>query len=169
MGNCGYCKTFVIAGGVRDHGRVYCNKDCHYYGCVKENAKLVPDELIESEVRAVFDGKCPRCEGDGPIDLFHSHYVWSAFLFSVHSSPQALSCRTCARHRQFRAAFYCAALGWWSLSGLILTPAYVVFNFYEAAKGTKAEPSQALRLLISRQIAATAMWNMEQDKQPPKE
>jgi hypothetical protein len=59
-------------------------------------------------------------------------------------------------------------LGWWSLSGLIFTPAYMIYNMYEAiGKRKKVEPSQALRKIVSRQIAANVMRSMKTSPEGP--
>jgi hypothetical protein len=121
--------------------------------------------MVETEVRAIFDGECPNCGGPGPVDLFNAHYLWSALFLSSHSTKQALSCRTCARRRQYMAVVSCATLGWWSLHGLIFTPAYVVYNLYEAfGKGSPNGPSPALRKLVSQQIAVHVMKKLEMDR-----
>ena len=164
MGHCGYCKEFVIAGGIRDHGRVYCSRECHYHGRVKANAQQVPEEMVESEVSEIFDGACPICEGPGPIDLHKVHYDWSALLFCRLYTEQVLTCRPCARKRQLRAVLFCGTLGWWSLSGLAITPAQIFLNLQAAfLKEASNEPSKALRRLVSKQIAERVMRKMETD------
>jgi hypothetical protein len=165
MGKCGVCGTFVITGGFRDNGVFYCSNNCHRNGRVKESARHIPEDVLEPEVRAIFDGVCPNCGGPGPVDLRDAHYIWSAFFVSGASTGRELSCRSCARRRQFRAVLYCSTLGWWSVEGFLFTPVHIFFNMYEAiGKRTKTEPSKALRKLISRQIADNVLRKMESDR-----
>ena len=156
MAQCGYCGTTILFGGVHDGDQRYCNQRCKDSGYILRLGQLVPPQEIERETEAIFHGNCPKCHGPGPIDVHKIHRVWSALILTSWSSPQQVSCRSCAVKSQLGAILFCATLGWWGFPwGILLTPIQIFRNIAGMASGRDgSRPSAELRKLVQVIIGA---------------
>jgi hypothetical protein len=165
MAKCEVCGTRILFGAVKAGEHRYCSDKCAKDAVWQGALKLVPEEELEREVRAVHQGNCPKCQGPGPVDVHTSHKVASAIVFTRWSSHPIIACRSCGKKQQLKHALYSFFLGWWGFPfGLIATPVQVIKNFggLLGLSGPNPEnPSPALaravRLsLASRKRAAAA-------------
>lgn len=88
----------------------------------------MPQVMVEGLARSWHDGRCPKCEGEGPVDVHFEHSVLSAVIIRFARRKPIVACRGCAKKRQLLATLVTLVFGWWSLSGLVMTPLYVVLN-----------------------------------------
>jgi len=156
MPACATCGTLILFGGVRDGSYRFCNKKCHANGFVAATSNALPDELVDCETAKLHAGRCPKCGGPGPVDLYTSHTVMSFLIMTRWASKPEATCRSCARKRQLGALASSAALGWWGIPwGFIITPVQVVRNLAALASSpSPLAPSPALREFVRTVIAA---------------
>src|SRR4051812_17521519 len=132
MASCATCGTTILFGGVNAGGLKFCGKKCAAKNTLLTAAMAVPDDLVFSEALQVFEGKCPQCGGDGPIDLRYSHRIHSLVYISQWKSIGLISCAQCAKKKQLGSIAYCAGLGWWGFPwGIIGTPIQIARNISE--------------------------------------
>lgn len=162
MAKCAYCRSMILFGGVKDDDQRFCNDRCHQSGAlVALSQQLDPDE-VRSAVTRVHQGTCPRCGGNGPIDVTTSHKVWSAVFVTSWSSAPEICCRSCGRKRQVGRLVFSAVAGWWGFPwGLIMTPVQVGRNFVGLFRGydpyqPSPELEDAVRLMMASEIASSA-------------
>jgi hypothetical protein len=161
LARCAKCNTLILFGGVKDAGRRYCSVACHNADALARASQLLPDEAIDGHLLDFHEGPCPMCKGPGPVDVYTSHFVWSAIVFTRHGSQKQVSCRGCARRRQLRDTLTSALGGWWGFPwGLLMTPVQLVRNIMEMNGGPSPDlPSKELeqyvRLSIAHQVAST--------------
>jgi len=113
-------------------------------------ANLVPADLLEREVEAVYRANCPKCNLPRPVDLHKFHEVLSFVVLTRWTTKQQLSCFSCARKRQVGAIALSLVAGWWGFPfGLILTPVQVTRNIIEmCSQRPTSQPSANLRRVI---------------------
>ena len=104
----------------------------------------MPQVMVEGLAQSWFDGKCPKCEGEGPVDVHFEHSVLSAIIVRFARRKPMVSCRGCAKKRQLLATLVTLVFGWWSLSGLVMTPLYVVLNIRALLAPDPESPSPML-------------------------
>jgi len=107
----------------------------------------MPQVMVEGLARRWFEGACPKCEGEGPVDAHFEHAVLSAVIVRYIRRKPMVSCRACARKRQLLATLVTLVFGWWSLSGLVMTPLYVVLNIRALLAPDPEDPSPMLQEL----------------------
>jgi hypothetical protein len=168
MASCGYCKSFILIGGVRKGADRFCNDKCHQGAYVLSLAQRVPADLVAKHVQDVFRGNCPQCNGLGPIDVHKVHRVWSALVLTSWSSSQKVCCRSCATKGQLGAALLSGTLGWWGFPwGLIMTPIMVARNVMGICAGPdSSRPSADLEKLVRVNLGVKLLAASEQ-KPPP--
>jgi hypothetical protein len=129
MASCGYCRSTIIAGGVKDGQARYCNEKCYQRGkLVALSGHFSPEEVREA-VQQVHRGLCPKCGGSGPVDVSVAHKVWSAGIITSWSSTPQVSCRSCGRKGQAGGLVFSFVLGWWGIPwGFIMTPVQLARN-----------------------------------------
>lgn len=158
MPRCDSCGTFIVAGGVRDGDRRYCRASCQKADHLNLLVKHLPDDIIDQRTLEVHEGPCPRCGGNGPIDLHTGHYIWSALLFAKHHIKAEICCGWCGFKRKAGAIGFCLGLGWWSHHGLLFTPVVIFKNLmYIAFEPRGHGPSRALRKVVAKQLAGE-LW-----------
>lgn len=129
MAKCGYCRSMIIAGGVRDSDQRFCNDRCHQSGVLVALSNELDPSEVRSAITTVHQGTCPSCGGPGPVDVATSYKIWSALLLTSWNSSPEISCRSCGRKRQIQGLLFSAALGWWGIPwGLIITPVQIARN-----------------------------------------
>ena len=72
-----------------------CNDECEQNDIVAGLAEDVPDDLVTKQVWQIHHGPCPKCGGNGPVDLHTSYRVWSALILTSSRSRAHIVCRPC--------------------------------------------------------------------------
>ena len=155
MAACNYCNTMILFGGRTEGTLRFCNDACFEKGYLAQNAARIPRDVVEAAIDEVHQGECPKCNGDGPVDIHVSHTVWSAvYLTSWNSKPQ-MCCRSCGRRSQLGGLVFSLFLGWWGFPwGLIMTPVQIIRNLSGMFGGPPADrPSDQLENIIRLDLA----------------
>lgn len=156
MSRCGYCGTGILFGGKRQGDQRYCNALCASRASLLAFSRQVPDSVIQEQVQRVHQGRCPKCSGSGPVEVYMSYRVWSAVVLTRWSSHQQISCRGCAINSQLISSAFCLFLGWWGFPwGLVMTPVQLVRNLSAMGSAPDAShPSDKLERMIRINIAS---------------
>jgi hypothetical protein len=160
MARCDNCGSTILFGGRQENGLRYCNDRCARSGALVAISQQIPVGVVEQQVWAVHQGRCPQCGGPGPADVHVSHRVWSALLLTSWNSRPRISCRACGVKGQLGAAAFSLLLGWWGLPwGLIMTPVQVGRNL--AAMARPPDPTKpsgqlerTVRMVMAANVAA---------------
>lgn len=159
MAQCDACGSTILIGGVRDQDLRFCNSDCHGRGYLVQIARQIPRDVVVQQSTAVYHGRCPQCEGDGPVDVHTSYRVWSALLVTSWRSLPQISCKRCGVKSQLVSALYSLFLGWWGFPwGFVMTPVQIVRNVVGTVRRSPADgPSPGLEKMMSMLIAGQAL------------
>lgn len=159
METCSYCGTTILFGGIKDRDLRFCKKECHQKGRVLELFNSIPKDAVENQVRQIHRGKCPKCQGSGPVDVHTAHRIYSALLFSSWSSIPEVCCRSCGIKSQIGNTIFSLVLGWWGFPwGFIMTPVQIGRNIVGIVKGPdESKPSDKLENLARIGIASQMM------------
>lgn len=158
MAACDACGSTILFGGKKLSGLEFCNAKCVSKGTLVLAARQLPVDAVQQETRTIFHGRCPKCQGAGPVDVHTSHRVWSALIMTRWSSQPTISCRPCGIRRQMTDAVFSLVLGWWGIPwGLVLTPVQISRNIAGAFSGRREQPSQKLERIVSLSMAARAL------------
>jgi len=158
MAKCEFCGTAILFGGVDDNGLKFCTPQCHQKGRLVMLSQQVPQNIVDEQVRKVHQGLCPKCNGNGPVDVHVSYRVYSALVMTRWSSHPAVSCASCGRRSQLGGAAFSLLLGWWGIPwGLVFTPVQIGRNIVEMFKERdplKPSPQleKAVRMVIAMQL-----------------
>ena len=166
MATCSTCGSTIIFGGVRDGDLRFCNEKCHGKGGVLLVANQVPPEIVQRQAFEIHRGLCPKCGGQGPVDVHVGYRVWSALFVTSWQSMQRLCCRSCGVKGQTTDLVFSLVLGWWGIPfGFIMTPVQVVRNVIGMMSGPEPEtPSARLEKTVRIAIATQAIINNAQAK-----
>lgn len=158
MAACNACGTTVLFGGVKDGGLRYCNARCHARGGITRIAQSLPPDVVRQQASQIFRGPCPRCQGQGPVDVHTSHHVWSVLVMTQYKSTPQISCKSCGVKTQLSNAVFSLFLGWWGFPwGLLMTPVQIFRNVHGMLKsGAVDGPSPELERMVSLGMAASA-------------
>lgn len=165
MAKCDYCSTFILFGGVRDGRLRFCNDSCHQSGYALVVAEEIPEDIVDNASKEIHQGRCPKCQGEGPIDVFTSHKVWSLILFTSWSSSPEISCKSCGRKAQFGNLLFSLIFGWWGFPwGIIYTPIQISKNIIGMLSHPGySRPSEELKKNIRINIAAQMLEEQAKD------
>lgn len=152
---CQQCGASIIFGGVREGGLRFCGKACAARSPLLQAAGRADMAVIEKIAREIHQGRCPVCQGVGPVDIHTSHWAASICILTFWRSPTRLSCQSCGRNALIRDSLISAFVGWWGFPfGVILTPIQLVRNIIElASPPSPLQPSSEL-LGMARLVAA---------------
>ncbi len=154
MATCATCGLTILFGGVRDSGFRFCGKKCAEKCTLLQAIRAVPEDLVLSEATRVFNGPCPECGGNGPVDMRFHHHIHSLIYLTSWKSHGNVSCAACAKKRQVGAILYCGALGWWGIPfGVLGTPVQIGRNVTETVRSKRVQPSKALLQHVRQTIA----------------
>ena len=129
MTHCDYCGTRILFGGKRDDAVRYCNERCQSSGRAIRRSHQLPDALVQKQVSEAHQGPCPKCSGQGPIDVHTSYSVWSAVYLTRWVSTPHLCCKSCGLTFCLKDIAFSLVLGWWGFPfGLIITPIQIYRN-----------------------------------------
>jgi len=155
MAACAYCGSGIIFGGTREGALRYCNARCASRGNLLALSHQLPDSLIQEHLLKVHQGRCPKCGGPGPVDVYMFYRVWSALVITSWNNFQQICCRGCAVKSQLGSTLYCLLLGWWGFPfGLVMTPVQIVRNLGAAVRSPDpSRPSEKLERLVRVNVA----------------
>lgn len=160
MASCATCNSTILFGGVRDGARRYCNETCHGRDEFVRFAQTIPGATVQQAAEQVYRGRCPSCQGSGPVEYHLSHRVWSLLVVTQWADRPAVCCRRCANRRRLADALFCAVLGWWGVPwGLVMTPVQLVKNLagLRFSQPAMSRPSHDLLEHVRRALAADAI------------
>jgi hypothetical protein len=119
----------ILFGGVKRDGRRFCNDTCYQQGYLLAIVDQVPEDLMQEHVRQVHQGPCPKCGGEGPVDVHTSHLVLSIFVMTTWKKKPLVCCKSCAVKSNIGNTIVTGAVGWWGVPfGIIFTPIVIVRN-----------------------------------------
>ncbi|AVO35282.1 hypothetical protein [Ottowia oryzae] len=156
MAKCDACGTTILFGGKRMGDQRYCNDTCAGQGVLLNRVRQIPDGDVVAFANQVHSGNCPKCSGQGPVDVRDSYQVWSAILFTRWKSTPHILCRRCGVKAQAGDLAISAVAGWWGFPwGLLMTPVQVGRNIWSMAVAHNPnQPSDALlrqaRLILAQ-------------------
>jgi len=159
MAACDTCGSTILFGGKKNGDSRYCSEKCMASGRVLESASRIPETLVRQKAAAIFEGTCPRCGGEGPVDVHYSHSIWSALITTSWKSTPHIACRTCATKKQALDALGSLLLGWWGIPyGILMTPVQVGRNvagmFSRRSKGEGPSPELFQQVRLGLAMAA---------------
>jgi len=163
MEQCDYCGNDIFFGGVREYDLRFCNKRCRENGdALVLYQREIPQDIVHKKAQAVHQRLCPKCQGNGPVDVHTSYRIYSlVFLTSWRNTPN-ICCRSCGIKSQIGDCIFSFLFGWWSFFGLFITPVQVIKNIVGILKGPdELNPSEKLENLI-RGIIARQMMEKQQ-------
>lgn len=130
-----------------------------YYGLPVANRQT--EDYLREQVRAIHQGRCPRCGGHGPVDVHTSYRSWSAIFFTRWVSRPHICCRKCGRIEQIKDCLFSLFLGWWGFPwGILITPMQIIQNLIGLFRGPDdSKPSESLYLAIYRQLSRNSPTN----------
>jgi len=161
MKKCDQCGAMILFGPVREGSQQYCSYNCRDVGLDGIAAVELPRDFIIEKAQEVYSGNCPKCGGEGPIDVHVSHKVWSLVAISSFKSVPSICCNRCGRKLRHKAMAFCALFGWWGFPwGIFGTPAQIFKNFRSSNYGANEEPSPELiemvRIDLAKQFAKSS-------------
>ena len=129
MAACSYCSSTILFGGKRDGSLRFCNDKCLVANRLIQASQQIPESTVQALVQTLHGGTCPKCHGSGPVDVFKSYRVWSAFVITSWKNIPQVSCRRCGTKSQLQSLGFSLLFGWWGLPwGLVMTPVQVGRN-----------------------------------------
>jgi hypothetical protein len=166
MATCHFCGSSILFGGVTDGEMRFCNQDCHNRGFLMAVADQVPPDVLQQHVQQVHGGKCPKCQGPGPIDVHTYHTVWSILLLTQWNSSPEVCCNSCGVKSKLYGMLFSGVLGWWGFPwGIILTPVQVGRNFFGLfSSPNPQQPSPEMLKLIKLQLAADMLADVPEEE-----
>ena len=159
MAKCNYCNSLILFGAIEDEQHKFCSEVCYDRGFLLRISHQVPDYLVAQHISSVHKGPCPRCEGEGPVDVHTSHRVWSALITTSWHSIPTICCRTCGIRSQLGHTLFSLLLGWWGIPwGMLMTPIQVVRNLKSMLNGPNpSQPSDRLEHMLRLNLADELM------------
>jgi hypothetical protein len=143
-------------GGVRDGDRRFCNKTCRDNAYLTAASSELPAGFIIERALEIHSGPCPKCGGEGPVDVHTSYYVWSIFILTRMSETSEVCCKSCGTKAKLKATAQNLLCGWWGIPwGLVFTPAQIIRNLgYLASSPDPHQPSDELIETIRTRLSA---------------
>lgn len=89
MATCSSCGATIVFGGSRQGGLRFCNDRCMKKYSPLTVLHQVPEDLVQKYAASVHTGRCPKCQGEDPVDVHTSHRVWSALYVTTWNSRRA--------------------------------------------------------------------------------
>ena len=165
MAKCDYCGSSIIFGGKRDANGRFCNQKCQARGGLLALSRQVPEATVQEHVMKMHQGRCPKCQGAGPVDVHVGHKIWSAVVLTSWSSTPRISCRPCGVKSQMGSAAFSLVFGWWGIPwGLALTPIQIGRNFFGMMRPPDPSRPSAQFEKIQRMNIAAQMLQQRQAK-----
>lgn len=155
MRRCDACNLWVLLSDLEDGDYRYCSEACLETGPVYPRSRQLPAVDVRLKALKMVGGRCPRCQGPGPVELRSSYRVWSMIVLTHWSSRQQVACRRCGLIAQLRGLASSALLGWWGLPlGVLMTPVQIVRNLLAMLRvPDPQQPSPGLLRCASLELA----------------
>lgn len=129
MPRCSGCGTFILWGGIKSGEHRFCGPGCVSRAVKTVLADSLSDDQLEAYVSKMRNGPCPRCHGEGPVDVHTSHSAISFLIMTQWKSTPHMCCRRCGTRAQVTDLIVTALVGWWGFPwGLIATPLQIGRN-----------------------------------------
>lgn len=156
MAKCDYCNSMIVFGGVKQGALRFCNAKCYQQGLLLTVSAQLPAEMVQQQTEQVHQGQCPKCQGNGPVDVHTSYQVFSVLVLTRWSTKPQICCRSCGVKSQAGSALLSLFCGWWGFPwGLILTPVQIGRNLAGIfSSPISTHPSPQLEKLVRLNIAA---------------
>jgi hypothetical protein len=173
MARCNACGNIILFGGIKDFGHTFCNEKCLEAGYLMDVSNQLPWDLVAQSISETHQGSCPRCDGNGPVDIHTSHWIWSALVLTSWNSKQELCCRSCGVKSILGATLFCGTLGWWGFPwGMAVTPIQIFRNLKALAfPPDPSKPSgnleQVVRMHVASRCIATKQLEDIVGNEPP--
>lgn len=162
MARCGGCGTIILWGGLKSGGERFCSPACMSRVAMTVLGESMPEEQLEAYVAEVRNGVCPRCGGQGPVDVHTSHSAMSFLVLTRWKSTPRVCCRRCGLQLQLGNLLLSAVVGWWGFPwGLVITPVQIGRNLAGMLrpKGRHAA-SEELRSAVRSSVVSQFMAAM---------
>ncbi len=159
MATCDSCGSTILFGGIKENGMRFCNNDCRRNGSLLILSKQIPKNIVDEQANKIHRGLCPKCQGNGPIDVHTSYRIYSALVYTSWKNTPHVCCRSCGVRRQLGDLVFSSVLGWWGFPwGIIMTPMQIFRNLAGMLKGPdETRPSarleDAVRISLAAQVA----------------
>lgn len=129
MKACSYCKNTIVLGGKKVGKRLYCGENCRHAAVDVLGLDAIPEDLVNDLANSIHKGSCPKCAGEGPVDVHESHRVASIFILTFFSTRTEVCCRKCSVKNSLWDFVYSFTLGWWGFPmGIVCTPIQLLRN-----------------------------------------
>ena len=127
MANCGNCgKSFFFAGFTSEDGNKYCDERCQLEHELQPYIDRITDAELDEALTLMQFVNCPECDGKGPLEVWHSHSIWSVLVLTRWVNEAHFCCQSCARKHQWKGLAMSTLLGWWGFPwGVIMTPVQI--------------------------------------------
>jgi hypothetical protein len=158
MATCATCEKTILFGGKRLGDQQYCSEKCLITAGFLGVADSIPRSVVDAKTWELYNGRCPKCSGPGPVTLHPSYRVFSVLVLTSSSTRQNICCRRCATRERLKDAAFSFACGWWGFPwGLIYTPVQIGRNLAAIARTEElSRPPEELARLVRLQLAAAA-------------
>jgi hypothetical protein len=158
---CANCGKSILFGGMRDGTRSYCCSACLEADEVGRLGAMIPTRFVDAHAVGIHGGRCPKCEGPGPVDVHRSYTVWSALVLTRLRTHEHVVCMECAGKQQRRDLLSSVLLGWWGIPfGPLATPLQVIRNVAALHSNPGVDgPSEALRERVRRMLVQRRQRN----------
>jgi hypothetical protein len=152
-------------GGITDGDLRFCSDRCHEKSVALAISEQVPADVLAEYVKEVHQGRCPKCGGPGPVDVYHALRIWSVLVLTSFNSQSLVGCRSCGVWHQAGGFLFSLVLGWWGLPwGIIMTPVQLVRNIAGMlAMPDSSRPSAELEHVAKLELAAQMLEAGETD------
>ena len=156
MAKCSFCNSTIILGGVRQGDLRFCNNKCQQEGALLFVSQHIPGDAVTKRVSDLHQGKCPKCQQAGPVDIHTSHSIWSALVVTTWKSSPQISCTPCGKKEKIKATIGSFFLGWWGFPwGILGTPVQITKNLWGLTQTPSAfVPSSQLEKVVRLTMAA---------------
>ena len=169
MAKCSYCGSTIVLGGRKQGELRFCNAKCEQNGIFLTLADQLPADLVAKQVQAIHAGLCPKCGGNGPVDVHTSHRIWSAVLLTSWQSRPQICCHSCGTKAKITDTIFSLFLGWWGIPhGLLITPVQIGRNIYGIFQNPDPlHPSEQLEKMVKIFLAKQIIEEQQKNAPPP--
>ncbi len=94
-------------------------------GVVRQGPRPGPRSDLEHRLHKLNAGKCPICNGPGPIDARPSHVAWSIAFVPFWSSLTLVCCHSCGIRLRLGAIAFSVVFGLWGIPFCWMIPLLV--------------------------------------------
>ena len=156
MASCAACNATIFFGGNRTGDLRFCNASCQRNGNLAIAASQLDADTVSQHLEKLHRGNCPKCGGEGPVDVHTSYRIWSALVLTQYSARPSICCKSCGTKQRIGDTVYSAVLGWWGFPwGILVTPIWIgrnVVGFF--SNPDPEQPSPALEKGVRLHLAS---------------